>query len=280
MNLGTMLISGGTGSLGQAIVTEALKQDVTAIRIFSRNEYWQWMMRKKFKDSRLRFFIGDVRDKDRLTRAMHRVDYVIHAAALKRVEACQYNPMEAYNTNVGGSENVIDAAIDSNVKKVLAISSDKAVAPANVYGATKLAMEYLFKNAGVYGATKFACLRSGNFLESHGNVFEIWEEQAKTGELTLTSKDMRRYFIPIEQVAKLSITLLEKMNGGEIFVPKMQEYSMYDLLRKQYPNCKIKVIGEGEGEKESESLFTDSEYKRIFDYGDYYLIRNYEEVKS
>ncbi len=267
-----ILVTGGTGSLGQAFVLEALKYDFKSIRIYSRGEYAQWIMqhRDDFQDDRLRFVIGDIRDKDRLTRAMHDVDYIIHTAALKHVSFCQLNPVEVFKTNILGSMNVVDACLDTHVEKAIGISSDKAIQPTSLYGTTKQGMEELFENANIYGGTKFSCLRSGNFFESRGNVFELWDKRAEGGELTLTSEGMVRYFIPVADVAKLLITVLGIMKGQEIFIPKMKEYSMIDLLRQRYPNCKIKMVGKGKGEKIREVLFSEDEI--LQDCGDYYMI--------
>jgi UDP-N-acetylglucosamine 4,6-dehydratase/5-epimerase len=201
-----------------------------------------------------------VRDKERLSRAMSGVDYVIHTAALKHVPLCQYNPEEAVKTNILGAMNVIDCAIDNKVKKVIAISSDKAVYPVNIYGSTKLAAEHLFKNAGVYGTTRFACFRPCNFFKSHGNVFELWDEQAKTNLCTLTHEDMWRYYIEIEEAARILLECLDDMKGGEIFIPKCKEYRMLDLLKERYPEIKVKVIGLRQGERLHEPLFSDGEH--------------------
>ncbi|MDP2366060.1 MAG: SDR family NAD(P)-dependent oxidoreductase [Ignavibacteria bacterium] len=269
----TVLITGGTGSFGQAFIKEALKHDVKAIRIFSRGEYLQWQMQQEFHDDRLRWMVGDVRDRDRLQACMRGVDIVVHAAALKHVSTGQYNPQEVIKTNITGSVNVVDAAAMAGVKKVLGISSDKAVHPSCLYGSTKQIMETLFLEANRWAAPKtvLSILRPGNFLESYGNVFEKWDCQAATGELKLTSEKMRRYFIKTSDVAKLAVKLLDIMQGKEIFGPKMREYAMVELLKERYPGCRIKFIGKGPGEKEREQLFADGE--QPIDCGDYWMVK-------
>jgi FlaA1/EpsC-like NDP-sugar epimerase len=266
------LITGGAGSFGRAITRELLNLDAT-IRIYDHNEHAQVTMKQDFPDERLRFLIGDIRDKDRLYRAMNGVDYVVHCAALKHVEVCEYDPMESVKTNIIGSMNVVDAAIDNGVKKVLVISTDKAVYPCNIYGATKLAEESLIKNANVYGKTRFACLRPGNFLQSSGNVFEKWDKQSQDGYCELTDDRMMRYFIDIQKAANLAVKCLQDMSGGEIFIPHMKEFSMLHLLKEKYPGAEIRMIGLREGERLHEPLYTEDEAKKLIDCEDYYVIR-------
>ena len=261
------LITGGTGSLGQAITKELIKIGCF-VRIFSRGEHAQWAMKQEYPS--IDYMIGDVRDKDRLLEAMQGIEAVIHCAALKHVPVCQADASEAIKTNILGSMNVIDCAIKAGVKKVLAVSSDKAVYPVNMYGATKLVEEQLFINRDVIG-TRFACLRPGNYFESSGNVFELWDEQAKTGTCTLTDQKMYRYFIHIEDAAKFAIKCLRNMYGGEVFIPKMKEYSMIELLKERHPEAQVRLIGKRPGERLHEPLFTDEE--RPEDYGDYYVIK-------
>lgn len=267
-----LLITGGSGSLGSAIAKEALGfYDI--IKIFSRSEYPQWKMQqdKVFQDKRFRFVIGDIRDKDRLTQCLRDVDHVIHCAALKHVALCQQNPKEMARTNIIGSSNVVDACLEAGVKKAIAVSSDKAVTATTFYGASKFVMEGLFLNGNIYNGTKFSVLRSGNFTESRGNVLELWKRQAQSGEITLTDENMWRYFIPIKDVAKLLIKLLNDMDGQEIFVPKMIEYPMKDLLNGLYPDVKIKITGKGTGEKLAECLFFEDEKPE--DMGDYWRVK-------
>jgi UDP-N-acetylglucosamine 4,6-dehydratase len=270
----TIMLIGGTGSLGQAMTTAALKANAKAIRVFSRNEYLQWQMRQTYTDKRIRWMIGDVRDRNRLSACMTGCDYVVHAAALKHVETGEYNPQEVIATNVLGSVNVVDCARAAGVKKVLGISSDKAVSPSCLYGSTKQIMETLFMDANRWAApmTRFSILRSGNFIESHGNVFEKWNAQAILHhEIELTSEAMRRFFISTIDVAALAIQLLESMQGQEVFVPKMQEQLMLDLCRERHPDCGIVITGKGKGEKDSECLFAVGEQPQ--DFGDYWVVK-------
>ena len=279
MNTGNLsnsviLVTGGTGSFGQAFTRAILKYDIKALRIYSRNEYLQWQMKQNFTDSRIRWMIGDVRDRDRLKTCLRGVDYVIHAAALKHVSTGEYNPQETIKTNILGSVNIVDIAVEQKVKKVIGISSDKAVNPSCLYGSTKQIMEILFKEANRWSlpSTAFSIVRPGNFLESYGNVLEIWALQARKGEITITAEDMYRYFISVEDVAKKVIQFLEIMRGQEVFIPKMREFSILDLAKAKYPDCKIKVIGKLGGEKLHEHLCSDDE--QIIDKGDYWVIEN------
>jgi len=249
----TVLITGGTGSLGQSLAKELLKTG-SIIRIFSRDEYLQWLMRLEFGDDRLRYLIGDVRDKDRLKRAMKDVDVVIHTAALKHVSTAEYNPIEAIKTNVDGAINVIDASLDCGVKKCVFISSDKAVYPINLYGATKLVGEKLFIQANVYGETKFSCVRFGNFSPSRGNVEELWNMQKDSGEITITDTEMTRYWIKIEDAAKFVLDSIEKMEGGETFIPNMRVRTLASVAHEIAPDAKRNVISRQRGEKMHELL--------------------------
>jgi len=258
--------------LGQAIAKVVLNNDIKAIRIFSNDENQQVAMERDFaNDARLRFFIGDVRDRGRLRRAMHKVDAVIHAAALKHVPICEYNPIEAIKTNIDGSINVIDTAIDTHIPKVLAISSDKAVHPINIYGASKLVMEKLFTQANVYGDTKLSCIRFPNFWGSRGSIVPLIEEQAKQGKVTITHKEMTRFWITLEKAAEFTLKCLELMKGGEIFIPKASEELIADIISKLAPEAKLKVVGKRRGEKLHERLFAESEHP--LDMGDYFIVR-------
>jgi len=270
----TLLITGGTGSLGQSFTKEALKCNPKSIRIFSRGEYAQSEMQRQFNDSRLRFLIGDVRDKDRLYRACNNVDIIVHTAALKRVEVCEYNPMEAHKTNVDGSENVVDAAIDNSVDKVLAISSDKAVHPINVYGVTKQHMEKIIIGGNIYGDTRFSCIRSGNFQVSKGNVIELWQDQLSQGrEITVTDIEMSRYWISLEEVARFIVMCLTIMEGGEIFIPKMTRIELKDVINTLNPEARIKIIGKRPGEKLTELLFNEGEIPE--EQEKYFVVKKY-----
>lgn len=225
----TILITGGTGSFGKAFIEIVLKEhDPKSIRIYSRGELKQHNMREQFKQypnsGKLRYFIGDVRDKNRLHRATKGVDIVIHAAALKQVPACEYNPIEAVRTNIDGAVNIIDVAIDNNIEKVIALSTDKAVYPVNLYGATKLVAEKLFVQGNTYRGkegTKFSCVRYGNVMGSRGSVIPIFLKQKKGGAVTITDPGMTRFWITLEQAVQFVISSITDMKGGEIFIPKI-----------------------------------------------------------
>ncbi|MBE3143544.1 MAG: polysaccharide biosynthesis protein [Planctomycetes bacterium] len=265
----TYLITGGTGSLGQQITRTLLKEyEPKSIRVLSRNEYFQVTMKREFNDDRLRFFIGDVRDYDRLARAFDGVDYVIHTAALKHVGVCEYNPVEAIRTNVDGAINIIDACLDLGVEKCLAVSSDKAVNPINIYGASKFCAERLFINGNVYDGTKFSVVRFGNMVGSNGSIVEL----AKQGEIKITDPRMTRYWIEIEDAARFTIATLGRMNGGEIFVPDMRCESVTQFVKEINGQDKFEVIGRGECEKLSEELFSEYESTRMVDKDGYKVI--------
>jgi len=272
----TVLITGGTGSFGKKF-TEIILNNYSpkSIRIFSRGEKKQLDMSNRFKDDRLRFFIGDVRDRDRLHRAMNGVDTVVHAAALKQVPACEYNPIEAIRTNVDGSINVIDAAIDNCVDRVMAISTDKAVHPVNLYGATKMTAEKLFVQANAYSGnkkTRFSCVRYGNVIGSRGSVIPLFKEQKKKGTLTLTDKAMTRFWIRIEDGVKFVIDSIGKMKGGEIFVPKIPSMGLMDLASAIAPDAKKEIIGIRSGEKIHETLLTSDESRHSKEFNNFFVI--------
>lgn len=275
----TILVTGGTGSLGQNLVGNLFNMDLCKkIIIFSRDEFKQHQMKQKFSDpeDKLRFFLGDVRDLARLQRAFRGVDIVIHAAALKQVPALEYNPLEAVKTNVLGTQNVIDAALDEGVKKVLLISTDKAVNPINLYGGTKLCAEKLWIAANAYRPTKesmaFSVVRYGNVIGSRGSLVELLQEQKKKGEITLTHGDMTRFWITIDQAVELVLNSLRLMRGGEIFVPKLSAMKIKDLISAIAPDCKVKVIGIRPGEKLHEVLLSDDEVGRTRNLKNYYVI--------
>ena len=273
-----ILLTGGTGSFGQKFCEIMLKEfNPKVIRVFSRDELKQWEMAQKFNyDERLRFFIGDVRDKERLERAMDGVDIVVHAAALKQVPLCEYNPFEAVKTNILGAQNIIEAAIDHNVEKVLAISTDKAVNPVNLYGATKMCMEKLFIAANSYvGAnrrTKMSCVRYGNVVGSRGSVIPLFKKQRETGKITITDERMTRFWITLEQGVRFVISCIEKMHGGEIFVPKIPSMRIIDLAKAIAPNCEIEIIGIRPGEKIHECLLTEDEARHSLEFDDFFVI--------
>ncbi len=273
-----ILLTGGTGSFGRKFTEMMLKQyNPKAIRIFSRDELKQWEMEKEFNgDPRLRFFIGDVRDKVRLERAMDGANIVVHAAALKQVPICEYNPFEAVKTNVLGAQNVIEAAIDHNIEKVMAISSDKAVNPVNLYGATKMCMEKLFVAANAYVGgnrqTRMSSARYGNVVGSRGSVIPLFKEQRKKGTVTVTDKRMTRFWLTLEQGVEFVIKCVEIMRGGEIFVPKIPSMKMMDLARAIDPSCRIKIIGIRPGEKIHERLLTEDESRHTVEFNGFFVI--------
>lgn len=272
----TILLTGGTGSFGNKFTEIVLKKHKPkAIRIFSRGEKKQYDMNDKFKDDRLRFFIGDVRDKDRLHRAMHDVDVVVHAAALKQVPACEYNPIEAIRTNIDGGANVIDAAIDNGVDKVMAISTDKAVHPVNLYGATKMTAEKLFIQGNSYSGklqTKFSCVRYGNVIGSRGSVIPLFLKQKEGGILTITDEKMTRFWLTLDQGVRFVVNCINRMEGGEIFVPKISSMKIIDLAEAIAPKAKIKVIGIRPGEKIHEVLLTEDESRHTREFAEFFAI--------
>ena len=272
-----ILLTGGTGSFGQKFTDIVLREhNPKAIRIFSRGELLQHEMRLKFNDDpRLRFFIGDVRDRERLYRAMNGVDVVVHAAALKQVPTAEYNPIEAVRTNINGAINLIDAAIDNGVAKIIAISTDKAVHPVNLYGATKLVMERLFIQANVYtGAreSKFSCVRYGNVVGSRGSVVPLFLEQRKNGVITITDDKMTRFWITLEQGVRFVVSCIERMQGGEAFIPKIPSMKITELADAIAPGAKRKVTGIRPGEKVNEILLTEEEARHAREFDDYFVI--------
>lgn len=274
----TILVTGATGSFGQAFIAGFLKQRrfKGIIRVYSRDEYKQHLLDKKFNsDRRLRFFVGDVRELSRLKRAMEGVEIVVHAAALKRVPALEYNPFEAVKTNILGTENVIDAAIDTGIKKTMLISSDKAVNPVNLYGATKLIAEKLFIQGNSYKGDRpisFSVVRYGNVAASRGSVIPHFTEQAKKNLLTVTDERMTRFWITLPEGVKFVIDCFDKMRGGEIFVPKIPSFKIIELARVLAPKTKIKITGIRPGEKIHELLIGQDEARHTKDMGDYFVI--------
>jgi UDP-N-acetylglucosamine 4,6-dehydratase (inverting) len=272
----TVLVTGGTGSFGKKFAEIVLKEhEPKALRIFSRGELLQLQTRQAFDDDRLRFFIGDVRDRERLYRAMNGVDIVVHAAALKQVPACEYNPLEAVRTNIDGAANVIDAAIDNEVEKVLAISTDKAVWPVNLYGATKLVAEKLFVHGNAYTGgrkTRFSVVRYGNVVGSRGSVVPLFFKQKNTGRVTITDERMTRFWLTLEQGVRFVISCLEQMRGGEIFVPKIPSMRIVDLAEAIAPGAGKETIGIRAGEKLHECLLTEEEARHTREFETYYVI--------
>ncbi|MBI4632660.1 MAG: UDP-N-acetylglucosamine 4,6-dehydratase (inverting) [Deltaproteobacteria bacterium] len=276
----TILLTGGTGSFGKYFCKTMIeKYHPRIIRVYSRDELKQHEMRQTFGEDVIRYFIGDVRDADRLKRAMEGVDIVVHAAALKQVPSCEYNPFEAVKTNIHGAENIIDAAIDVGVKKVVALSTDKAVNPANLYGATKLCAEKIFVQGNAYSGsrgTRFSCVRYGNVIGSRGSVIPLFKEQKKTGKITITDGRMTRFWISLERAVELVIMALRHAQGGEIFVPKIPSMKVVDLAKAVAPECEIEIIGIRPGEKLHESLITEEEGRNaIFYKGMYIVLPNY-----
>lgn len=275
-----ILITGGTGSFGNKITEIILKEyEPKAIRIFSRGELEQQKMREQFKgyknSDKLRFFIGDVRDKNRLYRAMNGVNIVIHTAALKQVPTCEYNPIEAIKTNVDGAINIIDAAIDNNVEKAITISTDKAVYPVNLYGATKLVAEKLFTQGNVYKGeegTKFSCVRYGNVMGSRGSVIPIFQKQKKEGIITITDIGMTRFWITLEQASRFVLDCIDSMQGGEIFIPKIPSMKIINLAEVIAPKTKIKITGIRPGEKIHEILLTAEEARHSKEFDNHFTI--------
>lgn len=280
----TIFISGGTGSFGQQFVRQVLaKYKVKKIIIYSRDEYKQFLMRSAFpveKYSCLRFFLGDVRDKDRLLLGMKEVDYVVHSAALKHVPAAEYNPMEFVKTNIYGAENIVYAAIESKVKKVIALSTDKAVNPINLYGATKLASDKIFVAANnLVGKqdTKFSVVRYGNVVGSRGSIVPFFQDLINKNSkyLPITDPEMTRFWITLEQGVDFVLKTFKIMNGGEIFIPKIPSIKIVDLAKAMAPNIKKKIIGVRPGEKMHELMCSKETYRDTLEFRNFYIILPY-----
>lgn len=276
----TILLTGGTGSFGRAFTEKVLKEKrPKKLIIFSRDELKQHEMRTSgFPDPHggtLRYFIGDVRDRERLMRAMRGVDVVVHAAALKHVPACEYNPFEAVKTNIIGAQNIISAAIDAGVEKVLALSTDKAVNPVNLYGATKLVAEKLFIQGNAYSGgkgTRFSCVRYGNVIGSRGSIVPLFRKQKESGKITITDSRMTRFWISLEQGVELVTDAIESMRGGEVFIPKIPSMKIMDLAEAVAPECKVDLIGIRPGEKLHEVLISTDESRHTVDAEKFFVI--------
>jgi UDP-N-acetylglucosamine 4,6-dehydratase len=274
----SVLVTGGTGSFGKKFV-EVMLRDYRPQKlvVFSRDELKQHEMRTSgFDHPSLRYFIGDVRDAERLHRALTGITVVIHAAALKQVPACEYNPFEAIQTNVMGGKNVIDAAIDRGVKRILALSTDKAVNPINLYGATKLCAEKMFVQANSYAGgrdTRFSCARYGNVVGSRGSVIPVFLEQRKHGKITMTDARMTRFWITLDQGVRFVVHAIEQMHGGEIFVPKIPSMRLAELAEAIAGNCEIEYIGIRPGEKLHEVLVSEDEARNTVEVDDMYIIQ-------
>lgn len=278
-----LLITGGTGSLGNALIEYVIRKKGSLKRliVFSRDEYKQSEMQKKFPEKKykfLRYFLGDVRDINRLNLAFRSVDYVIHAAALKQVPFAEYNPLEFVNTNILGSNNVINASINNNIKKIVALSTDKASSPINLYGATKLCSDKLFlaaNNISTNKGSKFSVVRYGNVSGSRGSVIPIFIELHKRNKnFTVTDQNMTRFSISLEESVKAILWTLKNSDGREIIIPKLKSYNILDIAKAIGPKRKIKIIGLRPGEKIHEELISTHDSVNTFDYGDYYAIRS------
>lgn len=281
----SVLVTGGTGSFGTKFVETVLERyRPDRLIVFSRDELKQSQMAERFPQAKypcMRYFIGDVRDKDRLYRAFDGVDVVVHAAALKQVPACEYNPIEAIRTNVLGAANIIDAAIDRNVHKVLALSTDKAASPVNLYGATKLCSDKLFTAAGNYAGahrTRFSVVRYGNVMGSRGSVIPLFLKLRETGELPITDPRMTRFWITLEQGVGFVLDSLERMRGSEVFVPKIPSMSIVDMARAIAPECETRIMGIRPGEKLHEVMVPEDDARNTIEYDDHFaIVPSYEE---
>ncbi|MFC1585956.1 UDP-N-acetylglucosamine 4,6-dehydratase (inverting) [Fibrobacterota bacterium] len=280
LNDKNVLITGGTGSFGKKFVEIVLQRyQPKRLIVMSRDELKQYEMAQQFPPEKygcMRYFLGDIRDKERLCRAFEGIDYVIHAAALKQVPATEYNPFEAVKTNILGAQNIINVAIDKRVKKVLALSTDKATSPANLYGATKLCSEKLFVAGNAYvtiDETIFSIVRYGNVVSSRGSVIPLFNQLKNTGTLPITDPRMTRFWITLEQGVDFVLKCLERMVGGEVFVPKIPSMSIMELAEAIGPDCKTEVVGIRPGEKLHESLISIDEARNTLEFDDYYLIK-------
>lgn len=275
-----ILLTGGTGSFGQAFTKFLLKKHPPKIlRIYSRDEFKQDQMEKEIKHKCLRFFIGDVRDNERLRWGMQDVTLVIHAAAMKQIVACEYNPTEAIQTNINGTMNVLTTAINARVERVLGLITDKAVSPINLYGATKLCAEKLLIQGNYYvgnGITKISCVRYGNVAGSRGSVIPLFNQQTKNGLLTVTHKDATRFWITLEEGVEFVSKCVEKMRGREVFIPKMPSFSIMDLTSIMSPTTKVKLTGLRPGEKLHEDLITKHESHNTFEFNSYFVVRPHQ----
>jgi len=277
LNGRTILLTGGTGSFGTAFLERVTGTWPDAIvRVYSRDELKQSELRVRFGDRQVRYLIGDVRDRSRMTRAVEGVDLIVHAAAMKQVEACEYNPFEAVRTNVLGAQHVVDAAIDAHVEKVVALSTDKAVNPVNLYGATKLCQEKIFVQGNAYAAqrdTRLACVRYGNVVGSRGSVVPVFRKQMeRDGRITITDERMTRFWIMLPHAVDLVLYALEHMHGGEVFIPKIPSMRITDLAEAIAPDVPSEIIGIRPGEKLHELLITADESRHAIDAGEVYIV--------
>lgn len=273
-----ILITGGTGSFGRKLAKRLLtRYKPRKVIIYSRDELKQYEMKEQFKEHKnIRFFIGDVRDRDRLFMAFHDVDFVVHAAALKQVPAMEYNPVEAVKTNILGAVNIIDAAIERRVKKVIALSTDKACNPINLYGATKLCSDKLFIAGNSYSGkakTKFSVVRYGNVVGSRGSVVPFFNDKIRDGVIPITDVRMTRFLIALEQTVDFVIKCFGLMHGGELFVPKIPSVKITDIAKLMAPDCKIKVVGIRPGEKLHEVMVSEDDARNTLEFKDFYVVK-------
>ncbi len=280
----SILVTGGTGSFGKKFVERVLTNyDIKKIIIYSRDEYKQDVFKKYLlnkypeKISKVRFFIGDVRDKDRIKRATKDVDYIVHAAAMKQVPSCEYNPFEAIKTNIYGAQNIIDAAIDNNVRKVIALSTDKAVNPINLYGGTKLVSDKLFISANAYSGqcrTRFSVVRYGNVAGSRGSIIPFFKNiiEQNEKEIPITDERMTRFFISLEEGVNLVLKALKESKGGETYISKIPSFKITDIAKAMLDDCKFKIIGIREGEKLHEVMITKDDSRNTYEYDKHYII--------
>ncbi len=282
----SLLITGGTGSFGKAFVDHLLNKcpEITRIVIYSRDELKQWEMQNKLMNherfNALRFFIGDVRDRDRLEQACEKIDFIIHAAALKQVHTAEYNPTEFVKTNINGAENVINAAFKNDVKKVVALSTDKAAAPINLYGATKLCSDKLFLAANNISGKRditFCSVRYGNVMGSRGSVIPFFLNKIKTGNLQITDERMTRFNITLKEGVSFVDYALKNSIGGELFVPKLPSYNIMDIVKAISPTSKYEICGIRPGEKIHEEMITNSDSRNTLDCGDFYVVMTDEK---
>lgn len=273
-----VLVTGGTGSFGKKFIDLMLREfPPRKLIVFSRDELKQHEMRALgYERENLRYFIGDVRDRERLLRAMHGVDIVVHAAALKQVPACEYNPMEAVKTNIIGTSNVVEAALDAGVRKVLALSTDKAVNPVNLYGATKLAAEKLTVQSNNYASgtsTRYSCVRYGNVVGSRGSVVPVFLKQRDTGRITITDERMTRFWLSLEEGVRFVVGCIEEMQGGEVFVPKIPSMKVVELAKAIAPKAKLEFVGIRAGEKLHEVLVSEDEARTTVERQAMYVVK-------
>jgi len=286
----SVLITGGTGSFGKAFVSRVLEDDeVTKLVVFSRDELKQFEMAEKINSPKLRYFLGDVRDYQRLLRATDGIDVIVHAAAMKQIPASEYNPMEAIKTNVIGAENIVNASIENGIQRVVALSTDKAANPANLYGATKLCSDKLMIAGNILAGarqTKFSAVRYGNVLGSRGSVIPFFLDKAKTGSIPITDERMTRFWLTIQEGVQFVLDSFERMHGGEIFVPKIPSFKVTDVARVVCPGIPTHVVGIRPGEKLHEVMITEDDAHSTYEFEKYFaiispalkMLGNYEKI--